>query len=447
MRPNVKSADGIEPPLILQDVIVYPIQRKKQDILDWRNANRIAESLWPRRVLLYDLYEDVILDGHVIAVTGKRRDAVTNAKWEFVDKDGLPVDEVNNFIDSIAFEELLKFIHDSKNWGYSMVICRLRKNEEGLWELFVDLVPRKHMRPERGMITYQQTGDDGFFIRDGFYTSEILEAGNPKDLGLFLGAAQYAIYKRGGFGDFATFVEVFGQGIIDATWDGFDEKQRQKLSDAITGIGNGGVILRPGGTEVKMLENKTNSDGKLHGGFIDKLNAEISKALLGTTETTESSSSSGYAQSETHQDDDDEKKQSDINYVRRVLNARFIKILKAQGVDTKGGKFIVAQEKASLSPKEKVDTANVMANQLGMPIDHDDLYESTGVKKPDDYEQQLAAKKAEQQQQQQKENPGNNDKPAKAKENDEEQPDKPAGKISKLRLLYQEYKNLTNFFG
>ena len=83
-----KTPEGIPQPMVIQQITVRPVNRQPQDIKKYRFATRAAEGYIPRRVALYDLYADVMLDGHVIAVTGKLYDAATNANWAFVDKNG-----------------------------------------------------------------------------------------------------------------------------------------------------------------------------------------------------------------------------------------------------------------------------------------------------------------------------------------------------------------------
>jgi SPP1 gp7 family putative phage head morphogenesis protein len=389
-----KNPAGAPPSIVLNQIDVRPWTRREQDVTSWRNAHRSAESYIPRRLLLYDLYADVELDGHVEAVTGKRRDAVTTANWQFVDKEGKPVDAINQLIDSVGFEELLEEIINSKFWGYSILEPTFYQNEDGSWEMSPNLIPRLNYRPELGIVAKDSTAEDGINIREGYYAKTIMEVGKVKDLGLYLKAAPYQVLKRGGLGDWALFVQVFGNPIVDATWDGFDEGQRLKLLEAITALGSGGALVRPAGTDVKLIENKTNANGDLQDKFMSFLNKEISKALLGSTETTESSTSSGYAQSQTHADQDERKNESDINFTRRILNSRFMPILKAHGFDVSGGRFIIEGEDNELTVKESFDMQMRLLDK-GLPIDDDFFYETYGIPKPANYNQIKKEKEAE----------------------------------------------------
>src|SRR5690606_24806590 len=145
----------------------------------------------------------------------------------------------------------------------------------------------KHMRPHRGVVAFEQTGDTGINIREGAYASTVVEVGDERDLGLLMVAAQYVIFKRCSLSDWSQFAEVFGQPIVDAVWDGFDENQRQLLLEAIDGMGSGGKLVRPKGTEVTLQNGGTNNPtGELYRGIIDVCNAEVSKLFRGQTETT-----------------------------------------------------------------------------------------------------------------------------------------------------------------
>lgn len=396
-QPKIKPG-GAPPSVVLNQIDVRPFGRREQDIPKWRQALQAAESIIPRRTLLYDLYADVDIDGHVEAVTSKRRDAVTTAKWMFTDKSGKPNDKINDLIDSIGFTTLIEEIMNSKFWGYSILEPTFFTGPDGSHEMDPNLIPRHNYRPEQGIVAKDHTAEEGVNIREGIYAKTVMEVGNPYDLGLYLKAAPYQILKRGGVGDWALFVQVFGNPLVDATWDGFDESQRIKLLEAINALGSGGAIVRPEGTNITLLENKSNANGDLQDKFMTFLNKEISKALLGSTETTESSNSSGYAQAETHAGQDERKNESDLNFVRRILNSRFIKILNTHGFDTAGGKFVIEGEDNELSVKESFDIQMRLFDK-GLPIEDDFFYETYGIPKPANYNQikkdQEAAKEAE----------------------------------------------------
>jgi len=381
---QVTVAAGGEPvPIIEQKITIRPPYRLPIDIPDWRAGMRSAEAIVPRYVRLFDLYTEMWLDAHLSSVAGKRIMGVTNVKWSFVGADDKPVDSVNEIIKSPGFKKVLSCFVRAKLEHYRMVECSYENGKFGAY-----IIPPKHMRPRTGFVAYEQTGDDGFNIREGIYANTVLEIGDPYDLGLFLSAAQYVIYKRGGFGDWANFVEVFGQPLVDYEWDGFDEKARQYAEDSLATLGNGGVFSHPAGSKITLLENKANPNGGIQDTFIKALNSEISKVILGQTETTESHSGSGYAQSATHADVEDDINQSDLEDAKAILNGRFIEILSALGVPgVKGGQFIIEGEgEETLSKKDQLEMLIAMVTDLKLPVDDDYIYQTYNIEKPKDYE-------------------------------------------------------------
>ena len=112
------------------------------------------------------------------------------------------MEEINGIIDSLEFERLLEDIIWSRFWGIS--VDEFMFSDKGF-----DFcsIPRKHIRPKEKMIVRQQSDSTGIsYDRD----TMIIQWGKDDDLGLLLKVAPYVIYKRGGFGDWAQFVELFG---------------------------------------------------------------------------------------------------------------------------------------------------------------------------------------------------------------------------------------------
>ncbi|MDW8420162.1 MAG: DUF935 family protein [Chitinophagales bacterium] len=381
-----RDAEGKKQPVIIQQITVRPPIIRSLDIEAWRNAMRHAKAAIPRRTELYDLYEDILLDGHLSSVVEKRLMSVTNIEWEFVDANGNPVKHINDWIDTPDFEKVVCEILNSKIWGYTML--EFDFYSESSWGVF--LIPRKHMRPKQGVVAFEQTAHAGINIREGEYADTVLEAGDPDNLGLLLKAAPYVIYKRGNFGDWAQFIERFGQPLIDAIWDGYDESQRLMLLEALDKMGSGGQIVRPAGTQLQFMQGGTNNPtGQLNDLFKDACNAEISKLFLGQTETTESSSSSGYAQASIHADTETDINVADRNFVRRILNRRLIKMLQANGIETGNGFFRIKSNKDDLAEKKaRLDIDLALLNNVRLPISDDYFYQTYGIEKPADYEEQ-----------------------------------------------------------
>ncbi|MBY0244492.1 MAG: DUF935 family protein [Sphingobacteriaceae bacterium] len=373
---SLKTANST-PPIIINQLNVRPIARKTQDIDSWRNALRAAEAQIPRRTTLYNLYEDILIDTRLSSVIDKRIKAITNAEWQCITKDGQVVENINPFIDSLTFETVLEEIMLSKFWGYSA----LEFNFSAPLNTVASL-PRKHLRPKLGILAIEENADTGINIREGLYLNTIMEVGNADDLGLIFKAAPYVIYKRGGYGDWAQFAEIFGMPFRKATYDGYDDEQRFLLERALDEMGGGGAAIIPKGSEIEFIQNSTNSDGKLYQVLVEACNSEITTFILGQTLTTENGGSR--AQGDVHKEVEADINKADRRFVRRILNDKLIPILEANGIKTNGGKFkIKGEDEEHLSKKDKLEIDLKLVKDLGLPFDPDYFYIYYGLPKPE----------------------------------------------------------------
>ena len=175
---------------IIGSVIIKPPVRRVYDVGDWRAALRAADN--GRVKQLYDLYDDAMIDGVLSDAVQKRIDAVTNSELTFQTAEGEEVPEITALMETTAWETLLSEIARVRIYGRAAV-------EFGFTpEFSVTPIPPKHINLDRKVILREDSDDDGFpYEGDGF----LLVLGHRRDFGLLLKAVPYAIYKRGGFGD------------------------------------------------------------------------------------------------------------------------------------------------------------------------------------------------------------------------------------------------------
>ncbi len=319
--------------LVNNELHIRSVDRSRKDISSWRQALISAESVHtPNRSRLYDLYDDVLLDGHLAGIIAKRMDAVLNKALYFI-QEGKRVHEMDHLINSNAFRGLLRIIMQTPLWGISGVEFIPGQ------ELAYKKIPRKHIRPKEGIISFEQNGLEGIP-----YTGlpNVWIMGEPDDLGILLKCAPYALYKRGDIADWSQYIEIFGQPVRVMKYDAYDEQGKAQLKKALEESGSSLTLLLPKQAEFEMQDGKfTNGDGSLHLSFVTTMNAEMSILILGNTETTVSSRSSGYAQSKIHEAQQLEITKSDMVYVANMLNSpRFLAQLRSYGLPVANGRFV-----------------------------------------------------------------------------------------------------------
>jgi hypothetical protein len=323
--------------IIVNELNIRSADRSRKDICTWRNALIGAESVYyPNRSRLYDLYEDVVLDGHLSGVIAKRIDAVLNKELYF-DTGGKRDHKMDELIHSLSFRDIMRTIMETQLWGISGIEFIPGK------ELVMENIPRKHIKPEIGIIAFEQTGTDGIPYA---HLDNVWIMGDTKDLGLLLKCAPYSLYKRGGLSDWAQYIELFGQPVRVIKYDSYDEQTKLELKKILEESGSSLSMMIPRQADFEIKDGKqTNCDGNLQLSFIKALNDEMSITILGNTETTTSSASTGYAQSKVHLEQQYEITKSDIIYTAAMLNSpKFLAILQGYGYPITNGRFVFSKD-------------------------------------------------------------------------------------------------------
>jgi hypothetical protein len=355
---------------LINQLNIRSADRGRKDIATWRSAQIAAESVYyPNRCRLYDLYEDVILDGHLAGIISKRIDNVLN-KPLFFEHRGERIPQVDALINTTAFRDLIRLIMETQLWGISGIefIPGPQFNYQ--------LIPRKHIKPELGIIAYEQNGTEGIPYA---LMPNVWVMGRPRDLGLLLKCAPYYLYKRAGIADWAQYIELFGQPVRVIKYDAYDEQTKQELRRILDESGSSLSIMLPKQADFEMKDGKsTYGDGNLQMNFIQLLNEEMSILLLGNTETTRSSNSSGYAQSKVHRDEQFEITRSDLVYTANMLNSPcFLSVLRSYGYPVDMGRFVFDKETDIQYLKERLAIDKELAEKV--PLSKSYWYDTYGI--------------------------------------------------------------------
>lgn len=317
---------------IIGSLTVAPIRLTTQEISTWVNAVNSARSVVnPLRRQLHLLYENLLVDGQLATVVNKRKIGVTNKKWVFYKRgaDGETVDKIQEeIIDTTWWTDLLNYAMNETFWGHELIELVPGKKYpiEGVNE-----IPHFNVLPEKGWLLPNYANfTDGIPFRgddvDPFYDKYLIEFGKPKEYGLLMSIAQYVIYKRGGFGDWAQFAEIFGMPFRIGEYDPYDDVTRKKLEDALKYMGGAGYAVIPQGTSIKFENGNSNTgQSAVYKDLINLCDEQISKIVLGGTMTTDNGSS--HSQSEVHKIGQDEITKSDIIKISNWLNGPFRKKL------------------------------------------------------------------------------------------------------------------------
>lgn len=365
--PAAPSKKVVTP--VYNQILIQPIHRGINDIGSWKSALRAADM--GLRSKLYDLYEDILLDGSVTDAIGKRIEAITDCDINFtVNKKEVPV--MNELIDTVEFEEQLKDIMWCLFWGISV-------DEYSFVNGFdFNSIPRKHIRPKEKLILRQQYDTAGISYEND---DMIIQWGKDDDLGLLLKIAPYVIYKRGGFGDWAQFVELFGMPQRIGKYNSMDEQSRRLLIQAFEEAGAAPYLVIPKESEVEQTTLSGSTNGALYNDFRNACNEEILITILGQTMTTKDGAS--LSQSKVHMEVQEKKHRSDRRFVIRMLNKYLVPLLESRGYPVHGGKF------SFVDKKDEISVSDLKTLSTMLPIPRSYGYEKYGIPEPKEGEDVL----------------------------------------------------------
>lgn len=355
------------------------VRKFNVDIEDYISSIQSAENIeQSRRARLYDLYEDVMQDPHLESVIGKRKARLHSATIRFQKNDGQYDESMDELIKAPWFTAFLDDCLDAKFYGFSLF--QFDRDKDGF--VSYELVNRKHVNPIDKIIMRQQYDTTGIPF-DNFYN--LLLVGKDRDLGMLSKVTPYVIYKRNAMGDWSQFSELFGMPVREYTYDASDDEARQRLLNDAQEQGAASVYIHPNDATMKLVEaaGKTASVD-VYDKFINRLNAEISKCVLGNTLSTESSENGTQSLGTVQKQGEDDICMSDRKYVLDVLNYELTDIFASMGINTQGGEFIYEESEDKDIEKQMRIVQGLW--QMGLPMSDDYLYKKFGVDKPDDGE-------------------------------------------------------------
>ena len=336
--------------LIISQIVIRPPVRKTSDVSTWRTALQAAD--YGRMKLLYDLYEDLLIDGVMSDAVSKRIDAITNSQLTFQNAAGEEVQEIVDLIDSPAWEDVLTTIMQARFWGRSGMEFDFTDGLK-VWQIpfkNISLINKQILLFEADTTGVSYTDDD-----------HILVIGKERDYGLLLKTAPYCIWKRGGFGDYAQWLEIFGMPQRVGKYSSYDPESKKLLEQALENAGAAPWIVVPKEADIETTQsNGSNNSGKAYDEFRKACNEEMLITILGQTLTTVQGDKGARSLGEVHKDVEEGKHRSDMRFVQRALNYYLLPVLEKRGFPVKGGKFVFPDDVAELTVDEMVSLSSIM---------------------------------------------------------------------------------------
>lgn len=359
----------------------------KKDIATWRQAwQRAINYENPQRSTLYDVYTDSLVDLHLTGCITQRKGKTLQKSFILSDKNGKENEAARKIFECEWFLDFIDLALDSAFWGHSLIqLGNVIKKEDTLSFDGVELVPRKHVIPEYGVIV-KDVGDEwkkGLSYREGELAAWCVEVGAARNLGLLLKCAPQSLSKKNMLAYWDTFGEIFGMPIRIGKTMSQDKSDIARIETMLAEMGAAAWGLFPEGTEIEIKETTRGDAFNVYDKRVDRCNSEISKGILGQTMTIDNGSS--HSQSETHLEVFENICRGDATLLKYIINDQLIPRMIALGFPLKGIIFDW-DEAVEHTPAEQREAERLALQYFDIdPQYFIDKYKIpiTGVKKPD----------------------------------------------------------------
>lgn len=340
----------------------------KKDVADWRNAHQIAIDYEnPNRCRLYDIYADCILDAHLSGCIAQRKGKVLQKDFRLVSSEGKEDTAATELLQASWFLDFLDLSLDSIYWGTTLIqLGDVVRSDKIMRFDGVELVPRKHVVPEYGVLV-RNPGDDwrsGIPYREGDIANWCVEAGKPRDLGLLLKCAPACISKKNMLAYWDVFGEIFGMPMRIAKVNGLDDAERARTEAALRDMGAAQYIVTTDGTDIEIKESSRGDAYNVYDKRVDRCNSELSKVVLNQTMTIDSGAS--LSQSEVHLQIFERTTESDAIMCSHIINGRLLPLMVAHGFPVAGLRF-QWNNSTSYTPAEQREVERLILEYYNVP--------------------------------------------------------------------------------
>lgn len=274
------------------------------------------------------IYRELLCDSHVFACVQSRKAGVLSLDWEInrgTDKDQ-NVEMVENLLKKLNLHKLISDILDSTQFGYQPLEIIWKKTKSG------HILPKNIVAKPSEWFCFDDDNNLKFRTKENYYGEIVpdkkflLAQNNPSYNNPYgertLSRVFWPVtFKKGGMKFWVVFTEKYGMPhLIGKHPRGATKEETNTLADMLEVMVEDAIAVIPDDSSVEIQEANKTSSADIYEKLIDKMNSEISKAILGQTLTTEIGSTGSYAASNTHMAVRQDIIDSDKKLVESVIN-------------------------------------------------------------------------------------------------------------------------------
>ena len=274
------------------------------------------------------IYKELLCDPHVFACIQSRKAGVLSMDWEInrgLDKDQ-NAEEIEKLLKKLDLQKIISDILDATQFGFQPLEIIWKKDKSG------HIMPDKVIAKPPEWFCFDDDNNLKFRTKENYY-GEVVPAkkfllaqnnpsyNNPYGERTLSRVFWNVTFKKGGLKFWVVFTEKYGMPhLIGKHPRGSTKEETNSLADMLEDMVQDAIAVIPDDSSIEIQEASKSSSAEIYEKLIDKMNTEISKAILGQTLTTEIGSTGSYAASNTHMQVRQDIIDSDKKLVEGVIN-------------------------------------------------------------------------------------------------------------------------------
>jgi phage gp29-like protein len=369
--PQAKASPKSKAVKVVADLDRLNEDRLRKELDDWTYARDVRLDVHrPQTYLLQELYNDALVDSHLMSAIQSRILRIVNKKFVILNDKEVNEDKTK-FIEAPWFRDMLRHWMWSIFRGYNLIY--VKESTPGRI-ISVDVVPNSHIIPERRVIIKNVTDTDGGLPFDKL-DGQMLYAQAYDAIGLLNTAAPYTILKRHSWASWDNFEQLFGVPIrVGKVINSFDGKRMREMHSDLENMGQSPVVTMQQGEEIEIIHSNQTDAFKVFQEKIKLVNEEVSKLINGQTMTADNGSSK--SQAEVHQMTQDEITRADEKEILDWLNEQLKPLMVKYGYSLTDADVFGIH--TSEDPKESIDI-DFKLSQAGYNLSPEYIEKKYGV--------------------------------------------------------------------
>lgn len=323
--------------------------RSKKDLKDWRKSLDAAENLnRPNRVPYYNLCDEVEIDLHLTAVMQHGVvDKLLSEEHRIVDESGTIDKELTDFFHGQWFYDFSSLALEAEFKGHSLIQVGDIIEVNGRKTIQdIQLIPRRHVKPEYGEIVSDQNDERGYPYRnDDNMMYWLVEAGSNRDLGLFKKLAPIVLFKKNCMSAWSEYCEIFGMPTRVGKTNSRDKKDLDRMEESLQKAGKAAYAMLQDGESFEFIESTKGDAFNVYDKLIERCNSEISKAVVGSTLITDTAPNGNRSLGDVHLQSSDNIMETRKRLITAVVRDRLMPLLERRGLKTAGRIFEYSEKK------------------------------------------------------------------------------------------------------